>query len=193
MRSNPTETVWKVFTQVRKFSLQIDVYRSDSFYATLASVLAAGMNNDGSISKYQFWKWFLKNVTFFQKYFLYHSLLKRHLYPDRTNYECIFFLKISARYIADSLLSSQKTSAELSQFKKKKNNFMSTLSSTILLYSLPLVASKPLCHIKKEKIFHGHLSVQNTVYLKAIFIKLTSLLTSCSTLCTSGSGCFACL
>lgn len=99
--------------------MQIDVYRSDSFYATLASVSAAGMNNDGSISKYQFWKWFLKNVTFFQKYCLYHSLLKRHLYPDRTNYECVFFLKISARYIADSLLSSQKTSAELSQLKKK--------------------------------------------------------------------------
>lgn len=42
------ETVWKMSTQARKFSLQGDTYRSDSFYATLALVLAAGMNNDGS-------------------------------------------------------------------------------------------------------------------------------------------------
>lgn len=37
-----------MFTQVGKVSLQADVYRSDSSYATLALVLAAGMNNDGS-------------------------------------------------------------------------------------------------------------------------------------------------
>lgn len=48
MQLNPKETVWRLFIQVRKFSLQVDVYRSDSFYATLALLLAAGMNDDGS-------------------------------------------------------------------------------------------------------------------------------------------------
>lgn len=80
-----------MFTQVRKFSLQVDVYRSDSFYATLALALAAGMNNGGSYFQVSVLEMVSQKHDFLTKVLLYHSLLKCHLYLDGTNYECVYF------------------------------------------------------------------------------------------------------
>lgn len=63
---NPTETLWNVFTQVRKSSLQVYVYRCDSFYMTLY-MTAIGLHNVGNISKHEFLKRSLKSMTFLQK------------------------------------------------------------------------------------------------------------------------------
>lgn len=67
MGLSPTETLWSVFTQVRKSSLQVYVYRCDSFYMTLALLMAVGLHNVGNISKYEFLKCSLKSMTFLQK------------------------------------------------------------------------------------------------------------------------------
>lgn len=179
------ETVWKMFTQARNFSLQVDTHRSDSFYATLALVLAAGMNNDGSYFQIS-----VLEMVSQQHDFLYHSLMKCNLYLDTTKYECVFFWKYQ---LGSALLSASchhKKHQQIWDFLLKKVHVHINFNNSFNRPGYWQTAN--LCPIKKNK----NLSVtpylnrkycQKMRFLKAILIKLSLLKTSCSTSCTPSS------